>query len=486
MLDARALAFRFISLAFVILLAAACRGGGDDLESTDSTPAANAASDSTAEAATPSEAATLTSTDGRAELLLPVGALPDGVSISDVAIVAVPTDDLFASDDVLVLAAYELQPERLQLSQPARLRLRLSKDTPPGLLLILHDFEGGEEFLPVLLPQDGAPADEIVVEVLHFSTVQAVLAQAAFEALRITVSVESGTEHDVDVPFFVEGEILVPQGGFTVPRFTGSRGNSYDVRFTGVLGSDPAFWHATPLVPADPSREVRMQTFTDFSTSLKCKSEAEDVPLWAEVAVDLLFEYDVFTPDLEFSHTVRELAAEMRRVEEVDIIVVTRFSDPQLPRQEDRPRLHSDDVFIDCNAPIVETPTATPTATPTETPPHDGTVPPATWTEVVEGNGVTMIVSVQDAATVGQSYVVQVSITRPDGGKLLSGEVFCTVARRGDPDARHDSFLLSSDGTATLAIQIPDSWQSGDEVALFCFFGDLSEDAQLISIFFLQ
>jgi len=112
-------------------------------------------------------------------------------------------------------------------------------------------------------------------------------------------------------------------------------------------------------------------------------------------------------------------------------------------------------------------------------------VPPATWTGVVEGNGVTMSVSVQDAATAGQSYVVQVSITGADG-ESLSGEVFCTVARRGDTNAVHDSFMLSSDGTAMLALQIPNSWMSGDEVALFCFFEELDEDAQFITSFFLK
>ena len=102
-----------------------------------------------------------------------------------------------------------------------------------------------------------------------------------------------------------------------------------------------------------------------------------------------------------------------------------------------------------------------------------------------EGNGVTMTVSAPDEATAGESYRVQVSIRGP-GGEPLSGEVFCTLARKGDPDARHDSFLLSSDGTAMLAIQVPDSWKSGEEVALFCFFEALSGDAQFITSFFLQ
>jgi hypothetical protein len=76
-------------------------------------------------------------------------------------------------------------------------------------------------------------------------------------------------------------------------------------------------------------------------------------------------------------------------------------------------------------------------------------------------------------------------ITGPDGEPVL-GEVFCTVARSGDPNTVHDSFMLSSGGTAMLAIQIPDFWTSGDEVALFCFFEELDEEARFITSFFLK
>lgn len=117
MLDVPAITLRAVGLALAMSVAVACGGGDKDAAPANSEPApeVDVAASATAGPIAPSEAATLTSDDGRVGLVLPAGALPAGVSTSEVTIAAVPVGELFASDDVRVLAAYELRPDGIQL-----------------------------------------------------------------------------------------------------------------------------------------------------------------------------------------------------------------------------------------------------------------------------------------------------------------------------------------------------------------------------------
>lgn len=124
-------------------------------------------------------------------------------------------------------------------------------------------------------------------------------------------------------------------------------------------------------------------------------------------------------------------------------------------------------------------------------PPEDESGTGSTSIFILDSDDLSMAVTVPNETAAGTTYQVGVSILRgPDAEALsdeaLSDEVSCTLVRRGDPDGTHFTATLSSDGTATLTLKLKDEWKRGDEVALFCFFEGLDDEAVFVTSFVLQ
>ena len=94
----------------------------------------------------------VTSDDGRAVLEIPSGALPDGVEPSDISITAIAENERPGvettlggdASELLVLAAYELQPEGTEFLQPVTLTITLNREV-----------NGGDSYLPFLQSSSG-------------------------------------------------------------------------------------------------------------------------------------------------------------------------------------------------------------------------------------------------------------------------------------------------------------------------------------------
>lgn len=91
---------------------------------------------------------TVISDDGAARLEIPAGALPEGVSLSDVTVTAIDRGDV-EPDDAIV--GYELKPDGLQLSAPATFTITAAAsgfgDAAPMLVHLRGDGEDAEDDL---------------------------------------------------------------------------------------------------------------------------------------------------------------------------------------------------------------------------------------------------------------------------------------------------------------------------------------------------
>jgi hypothetical protein len=121
--------------------------------------------------------------------------------------------------------------------------------------------------------------------------------------------------------------------------------------------------------------------------------------------------------------------------------------------------------------------TETPTATPTETPPLEGDA------FFLEGNDFYVELVVTPSVRSGGTYVVEVGTLGPDNNPA-KGDVSCSLFKRGDANETHVTGRLSADGSVTLPLPVP--WDQGAEIALFCFFPGLADEAQIVTTFFVQ
>lgn len=133
------------ALALAVLLVASCGG-----TSADPTPTLAPADTATAlptntqpptETPEPNAETSIASKDGMAKLFIPAGALPEGMSASDIRLVLVRGS--IPEGDLQVLVAYELTPDGLQLSQPATLDIAIpagltETDLAEALLIAFH------------------------------------------------------------------------------------------------------------------------------------------------------------------------------------------------------------------------------------------------------------------------------------------------------------------------------------------------------------
>ena len=164
-------------------LALAC-GGDDDGEAeptatatATSTPAAAAPTPASGGATAPNDEIILRFDQWDATLTIPPGALPEGVSADDVS--ASPIELLDPEPDTLpVLAAFELLPDGIELSEPATLEFTVPLGPDRALIAALLDGDRGLVPLGITDEGDGTFAFErldgisvrVTVTVPHFST----------------------------------------------------------------------------------------------------------------------------------------------------------------------------------------------------------------------------------------------------------------------------------------------------------------------------
>ena len=136
----------------------------------------------------------VTSSDGIATLTIPQGALPAGVSQSDISITSLPPETI--SDDVLERLVFALEPDGTVLGSPAMVSIAIdppAEGEPFGIPLVLH--LSGEEDVEVL---DGVViafdeetgAGTLSFEVGHFSLISYERTKAMFD---VAVSPRSGS-----------------------------------------------------------------------------------------------------------------------------------------------------------------------------------------------------------------------------------------------------------------------------------------------------
>ena len=167
------------ALALAVLLVASCGG-----TSADPTPTLAPADTATAlptntqpptETPEPNAETSIASKDGMAKLFIPAGALPEGMSASDIRLV--PVRGSIPEGDLQVLVAYELTPDGLQLSQPATLDIAIpagltETDLAEALLIAFHLSGDTVEFPPLELVVDETTGSTVLrVELTHFSEI---------------------------------------------------------------------------------------------------------------------------------------------------------------------------------------------------------------------------------------------------------------------------------------------------------------------------
>ena len=174
-----------LALALAVLAAALALACSDDDDDAAAEPTASAASSTATATATPTAAAPSGPNDELvfrfeqwdATLTIPAGALPEGVSAEDVS--ASPIELLDPEPDTLpVLAAFELLPDGIELSEPATLEFTVPLGPDRALVAALLD--GDRSLLPLGVADEGDGSfsferlDGISVRVTatvpHFST----------------------------------------------------------------------------------------------------------------------------------------------------------------------------------------------------------------------------------------------------------------------------------------------------------------------------
>lgn len=264
------------------LLAAACGGGGD-------------AGDGDAPGEVGNPTATVKSADGAALLLIPDGALPDGVSASDISIVPIGFGDAAGADEAQTVAAYELLPDGLELSSPATLRLELGAAVS-GTFVVWHLTEDSAELLPVTLAASG---DALEVEVEHFSDLLAADLTDVLKAfIEAKVEVAGGRLHQIKRPFLVTGSTSSRTDERRVDF--GTRRGSFSAKIREmrlveamVTGSE----HLAPRVtrvgaPAAPPNP--------FEAELTCLEVGAEM-VWFTARFELKADYDRLSPAGNFS-----------------------------------------------------------------------------------------------------------------------------------------------------------------------------------------
>ena len=79
------------------------------------------------------------SSDGSASLTVPPDAIPSGVDPSTIAMTAFTEEELLFMEEGSAIAAYDLQPDGLEFSEPITITIRLPLPPDGGSFQLLHN-----------------------------------------------------------------------------------------------------------------------------------------------------------------------------------------------------------------------------------------------------------------------------------------------------------------------------------------------------------
>lgn len=271
-----------------------------------------------------SAAAAVESDDGLVSLSIPAGALPEGVSASEISIEPIALDGFEASEGVEVMAAYKLLPDGLRLSTPATLSLRIG-DLSGGVFLFWHLSEDSEDLLAATR---GALEDELTVEIEHFSEVVALdVRLIGHSFLDAELELEGGGVQYVNRPFTATATmtrepsdrriLLAPPGGGSVEALLRGepRLRYLDISARPAVTPAQTFGTGSPL--PDP-----------FAVELTCNRAAPFV----NITVLAGFEYKVDYARLNANGVLRTREGAVGRASVADLVQIRCVAGEPPPR----------------------------------------------------------------------------------------------------------------------------------------------------------
>ena len=140
--------------------------------------------------------------DGSASLTVPPEAIPSGVDPSSITMTALAEEELLFMEEGTVIAAYDLQPDGLEFSEPITLTIRLPLPPEGGSIQLLHNVgeidDSDDVFEPVEIQDVVVDSDTGLVtataELSHFSKV--IASKGVYD-----LELEAPDTVEVDQPF---------------------------------------------------------------------------------------------------------------------------------------------------------------------------------------------------------------------------------------------------------------------------------------------
>ena len=215
---------------------------------------------------TPADSTVLAADDGRARLLVPAGALPDGVSRNDLRLTAL--------EDVDGLHGYKLAPEGLVLTKPITIEIDLDAE-PSGVPLVWNASESRVNLVDQVEIRTSPDGDRprLRAEVRHFSSIIIGVELAGF--VQFDVTVDHPGDHDVGDVFPVSAEVTLARSrgendlGFrygsvsfeVVPPWRlGGRFSGLGAVTPAIIADAPARWAQVGAASFDVTREFACST----------------------------------------------------------------------------------------------------------------------------------------------------------------------------------------------------------------------------------
>lgn len=231
------------AITFAASVTIACGGGtAAPPEDSDASPTATR----TAATSDVEQSPSIVSSDGLVELSVPDGALPDGITITDLSIRPVPQDDIPTTGGVAAVAAYELLPNGLQLRSPVTVDLRLTLDDLSTTLFAYHFSDDGWEPLTVHESESDPEKKTLLVtlSLSHFSYIHIFLGDdyqvsesIDFDPLTVTVAA-SASEVRFGESVDLTATVVAPAGGLFWSRAPNA-GNLQDGVFEVTVSEQP-------------------------------------------------------------------------------------------------------------------------------------------------------------------------------------------------------------------------------------------------------
>ncbi len=229
--------------------------------------------------AAPVGTSTVQSDDGAARLIVPDGALPDGVALADISVTRMALDAIpIGFDDTTPVAAYHLQPDGLRLSSPATLEMLIESpgDTIP---MVVHLGEHELDF------------PDVSTEILDDGRVAVRVPVAAFSRWVVSsdgwfaAKVDDPSDHMVGDSFQVSASVRKNRG---VVRYDiGEYYSELDSVVAGLMDPwqyrgtmmNPTFIEPGWLYPAPALTSVRGGT-ASYQGTVTCASPGRGGPIY--------------------------------------------------------------------------------------------------------------------------------------------------------------------------------------------------------------